>query len=113
MKHVRSNDIYECVRGLAAAGEDSVRAILEIIERLNAYLALENGFLVEKVLRDLLGIACDLRMRKGPRDARVPSLSPPTDSPRSREPWWCSGSENLQISHLANPCKHWRSWLLL
>ena len=45
MKHVRSNDIYECVRGLAAAGEDSVRAILETIERLNAYLALENGFL--------------------------------------------------------------------
>ena len=46
---------------------------------------------------DLLGIACDLRMRKGPRDARAPSLSPPTDSPRSREPWWSSGA-NLQLS---------------
>jgi len=29
------------------------------------------------------------------------------------KPWWCRGSENLQTSHLANPCKHWRSWLLL
>ncbi len=49
MKHVRSNDIYECVRGLAAGGGSA--AILEIIERLNAYLSLENGFLVEKVLK--------------------------------------------------------------
>lgn len=29
------------------------------------------------------------------------------------ETLWCSGSENLQTAHLANPCKHWRSWPLL
>ena len=52
MKHVKSNDIYECVRGLAADGGSA--AILEIIERLNAYLAIENAFLVEKVLHLIL-----------------------------------------------------------
>jgi len=35
------------------------------------------------------------------------------DSKVRQKPWWCPGSENLQTSHLANPCKHWRSWPLL
>ena len=49
MKHVKSNDIHECVRGLAADGGSA--AILETVKRLNADLSIENGFLAEKVLK--------------------------------------------------------------
>lgn len=49
MKHVKSNDIHECVRGLAAGGGSA--AILETVKRLNADLSIENGFLAEKVLK--------------------------------------------------------------
>lgn len=49
MKHVKSNDIHECVRGFAADGGSA--AILETVKRLNADLSVENGFLAEKVLK--------------------------------------------------------------
>lgn len=49
MKHVRTNDIYECVRGLAAGGGSDT--ILPMLERLNAYLSIENRILTEKLLK--------------------------------------------------------------